>query len=223
MASDQLKLCIHTLERPDSGEEATSGRASAAHRRDSKLRFQERMLRNSCLACAALLGILALGNIQQPWAIKASSAVEKALTMEIDLDESLGQLSFVQRLMPESALVFFNLDSGHALAAPVEGELLHLYSADQPWLMFSAEAGTSVRAARDGTVAAVSPMSGGGWGVLIDHGEGLESVTACLADVSVQAGDSIARGSKIGTADENVYFELRQSSEATDPTELLGL
>ena len=225
MASDDLKLLIHTAGAPEAAAAPIAARSRRPRRLRVKARlsFQERLLRNSFLACAVLLGILALGNIQQPWAVRASQGIEQALTMRVDLDQSLGQLSFVRNLMPESALVFFNLGGGHELQAPVQGELSHAYSAAQPWLMYDCAAGAPVCAAADGTISAVSPMSDGSYGVLIDHGDGLESVTANLASVDLTAGDQVLRGGAIGAATDSVYFELREGGAACDPSERLGL
>ena len=228
MASNDLKLSIHTARNPESTPDPTPKlRVRSQTRRRTRLRpglsFQERLLRNCFLACAVLLGILTLGNLQQPWARKAADGIEQALTMKIDLDESLGQLSFVRNLMPESALVFFNLSGDYELLQPVQGELTHAYTASQPWLMYDTEPGASVCAVADGTVSAVSQLSDGSYGVLIDHGEGRESVTACLVDATVQTGDKLVRGASIGSAGDCVYFELRQGGVSADPTEAMGL
>ena len=228
MASDDLKLLIHTASAPAGIPQAAqphapSRRRSRRLRVKARLSFQERLLRNSFLACAVLLGILALGNIQQPWAIRASEGIEQALTMKVDLDQSLGQLSFVKNIMPESALVFFNLSGDHELQQPVQGELTHAYTDSQPWLMFECSDGASVCAAAEGTISAVSPLSDGTYGVLIDHGSGLESVTANLTDVDLQPGDQVLRGGKIGISGGSVYFELREGGESCDPTERMGL
>ena len=218
MASDNQNLKIHTKEQPTT---ASVKRRSFPVR--TRLSFNDRLLRNSCLACAVLLGVLALGNLQQPWAKKAAQGVQQALTMKVDLDESLGQLSFVRKLMPESALVFFNIGSESEFTPPVQAELSHSFSEGQPWLMFASEAGAPVYAVSEGVVAAVSPLSDGSCGVLIDHGSGLESVIAGLRDVQTQSGDSISKGSTIGTAAGDIYFELRQNGTALDPTERMGL
>lgn len=226
MASDNVKLTIHTSSAPHSQAEKTSPRRTRSARRiriRTRLSFQERLLRNSFLACAVLLGILALGNVQQPWAVKAASSIEQALTMTVDLDQSLGQLSFVQKLMPESALVFFNLSGDHELAQPAQGDLSHAYSASQPWLMFETEPEAPVCAVADGVISAVSPLSDGSFGVLIDHGEGLESVLASLSSVDLQPGDEVLRGGNIGKSGGSIYFELRQDGEPIDPTERMGL
>lgn len=220
MASEDVKLTIHTSRQPG---DSIPARPARRMRIRTRLSFQERLLRNSFLACAVLLGVLALGNLNQPWAVKAADSIQQALTMTVDLDESLGQLSFVRKLMPESALVFFDLQGGSELARPVQGELSHAYSDAQPWLMFEPGEDAAVCAVEDGTVSAVSPLSDGSFGLLIDHGEGLESVLANLDEVRLQPGDEILRGAAVGSCTKGLYFELRQGGEPIDPTEKLGL
>lgn len=188
-----------------------------------KLTFGDRLLRNSALACALLLAILTMGNINQPWARSASESVERALTMHIDLDESIGSLSFVRNIMPESALVFLNLSGESELAAPVSGELTHSFSDAQPWLVFECTSGSDVTAVADGTVTAVSELTGDTMGILIDHGGGLESVYAFLSDATVKAGDSVRRGQVIGVSELSLYFELRENEAAVDPSGRMGL
>lgn len=208
---------------PDHKKRRARRRAGTASRaRRSAPRPGDRLLRNSAIACAALLGILALGNLHEPWAQKAVDSIERALTMRIDLDDSLGELTFVRQLMPESTLVFLNVSGGDALTAPCSGALIHPWSATQPWLMFEAS-GDQVRAAGRGTVTAVSELSGGRWGLLIDHGSGLESVCAGLSEVAVRSGDAVERGQVLGTCAEKLYFELRSGGEVIDPTPRLGL
>ena len=60
-------------------------------------------------------------------------------------------------------------------------------------------------------------------GLLIDHGDGLESVYAGLSSASVAAGDSVTRGQQLGTGADGLYFEYRSAGEPVDPTEALGL
>lgn len=218
MASEHPKLQIHTANIPQ--YETSKPRRL---RFKARLSFQDRLLRNSFLACAVLLGVLALGNVNEPWADKAASGIRQALTMELKLDESLGQLSFVQKLMPESALVFFNLNGGSEFLKPVQAEITHSFDGMQSWLMFDCDDNAKVSAPADGIISAVSPLSDGGYGILIDHGSGLESVLAGLDAVCIQVGDEILRGTEIGACDDDLYYELRQGGEAIDPGELMGL
>ena len=100
MASDDLKLLIHTASAPAGIPQAAQvhpRRRSRRLRVKARLSFQERLLRNSFLACVVLLGILALGNIQQPWAVRASEGIEQALTMKIDLSKSPVEASSSER------------------------------------------------------------------------------------------------------------------------------
>jgi len=225
--SESNTLRIHTRLAPKEAFPAAqkptdTGRERRTHPPRPRPGFGDRLLRNSAIACALLLGILALGNLRQPWAEKAAQGIERALTMHINLDESIGELTFVRQIMPESALVFLNLSGGSELTPPSDGAMCHAWSAVQPWLMF--EAGNRpVFACAAGTVTAVSPLSEGRYGLLVDHGNGLESVYAGLSDASVQAGDSVTRGQSLGTCGDGLYFELRQGGEAVDPTERLGL
>lgn len=188
----------------------------------SKLSFSDRILRNSSIACAVLLGILALGNIDQPWAQKASNGIQQALTMKIDLDDSIGGLSFVQDIMPESALVFLNISNDKRFAHPVSGEIAHPWSEMQPWIMFNCPDDSPVCAVQDGTVTAISPLSDGKTGILLDHGNGFESIYAYLESASVQTGDIVKKGQQIGTADEELYFEWHSGGKSIDPTKEMG-
>ena len=227
--SENSTLRIHTQfqpTQPPTGEETRrKARRFRPRRRDKAGRrpgFGDRLLRNSAIACAVLLGILALGNVRQPWAEKASEGIERALTMHINLDDSIGELTFVRQIMPESALVFLNVSGSAELTLPSDGAVIHSWSALQPWLMF--EAGNRpIYAAAAGTVTAVSPMSEGRFGVLVDHGEGVESLYANLSEATVQSGDSVSRGQQLGACTAGLYFELREGGEAVDPTERLGL
>ena len=180
-------------------------------------------MRNSAIACALLLALLAARNIDTPWTRAAVEGVERALTMKIDLDESLGSLSFVRDLMPESMLVFFDLSGKSELAQPVEGTLEKHFDEQQPWVEFACEPDAEVMAAEAGTVVATTQLSGGGWGVMIEHDNGLESVCAYLLEPSVHAGERVERGQGIARSEAGrVYFEVRREGEIIDPSPLIG-
>ena len=188
-----------------------------------RLTFGERLLRNSAIACALLLALLAARNIDTPWTRAAVEGVERALTMKINLDESLGSLSFVRDLMPESMLVFFDLSGKSELAQPVEGTLEKRFDEQQPWVEFACEPDAEVMAAEAGTVVATTQLSGGGWGVMIEHDNGLESVCAYLLEPSVHAGERVERGQSIARSEAGrVYFEVRREGEIIDPAPMIG-
>ena len=181
-------------------------------------------MRNSAIACALLLALLAARNIDTPWTRAAVEGVERALTMKIDLDSSLGSLSFVRDLMPESMLVFFDLSAEAELLCPVEGTLEKRFSEERPWVEFACAPEDAVVAAEAGDVVATTQLSGGGWGVMIEHDNGLESVCAYLLEPEVSAGERVERGQVIARSEAGrVYFEARRAGELIDPAPLLGL
>ena len=236
------KLIIHTGMQPQTPEQKKTGtggrgavrrngvrwkcveRPGRRNTRRRRLTAGERLMRNSAVACALLLGILALRNVEQPWAKGAIRGVEQALTMRVDLDDTLGGLKFVKNLVPESALVFFQ-PGGAELCRPVKGTVRHPWNVSQPWVLFECGGGETVSAAADGTITAISALSGGGYGMILDHGDGLESVYAYLSETSAETGKSVCRGDPLGKTEESagLYYELRQSGTAVDPGDRMGL
>ena len=221
--SSNATLRIHTQLRPEETV-PIEVRPSRRKRRmkPGRTGAGDRLLRNSAIACAVLLGILALSNVQKPWAQKAAEGIERALSMHINLDDSIGELTFVRRIMPESALVFLNVSGSSELTLPADGDIAHPWSSLQPWLVLRGE-NRPVYAPAAGTVSAVSALSDGRSGLLIDHGEGLESLVAGLDTVTVQTGDAVSRAQQLGSCEGDLYFELRQDGQSVDPTERLGL
>ncbi len=61
-----------------------------------KLSAGERLVRNSAVACALLLTVMAMKNVDQPWSRQAVEGIRQAMTMRVDWDETLGKLSFVR-------------------------------------------------------------------------------------------------------------------------------
>lgn len=181
----------------------------------------ERLLRNTAVACALLLTVMSLKNVDQPWSRKMTEGVRQAMTMRIEWDETLGRLSFVRALVPETALVFFNLGERSDLTAPAEGEIIHEYTGSQPWIEYACGPAQQVLAAADGVVTAAGQGAGGDWIVLIQSEGGMETVYGYLANVYVRQGQEVKAAQQIGaTADEDesrLYFELRENGEAVNP------
>lgn len=121
--------------------------APRVRQRVSKRTPGERLLRNTAIACALLLTVMALGNIDSPATNRVTNAIRGALSMDMSLDESLGKLSFVQNLVPESALVFLNIGGRRSSAGiPVQGETVHAFSEAQPWTEYKTTDAAQVRA-----------------------------------------------------------------------------
>ena len=79
--SENSTLRIHTQFRPETTDSGQSKlprqRRHRPKKQKSPMTRGDRLLRNSAIACALLLGILALGNLRAPWAEKASESIER--------------------------------------------------------------------------------------------------------------------------------------------------
>ncbi len=101
---------------------------------------------------------------------------------------------------------------------------------------FQAEAGTNVTAAYDGTVSSITDTLLEGGCVIIDHGNGLQTVYASIDAAQLKVGDSVSKGDVIGTVSaaadvmgneynegSHLHFEVRENGKAVDPASYLDL
>jgi murein DD-endopeptidase MepM/ murein hydrolase activator NlpD len=93
---------------------------------------------------------------------------------------------------------------------------------------YGAPEGTPIVAAAPGRVVAAGPRGGYGNAVEIDHGNGLVTLYAHAAELSVRAGDSVDAGQEIATVGEtgratgpHLHFEVRLEGRAVDPSKVL--
>jgi murein DD-endopeptidase MepM/ murein hydrolase activator NlpD len=94
---------------------------------------------------------------------------------------------------------------------------------------YSADAGTPVLAAADGTVAMVADQFFGGHAVFIDHGDSLISMYMHMSRVDVAEGDTVVRGGRVGAVGStgratgpHLHFGVRWRGARVDPALLLG-
>ncbi|MEP5009110.1 LysM peptidoglycan-binding domain-containing M23 family metallopeptidase [Roseobacter sp.] len=105
---------------------------------------------------------------------------------------------------------------------PVTGSIIRGYSKGKnEGVNIKADAGTSVKAADAGTVAAITKSADGIPIIVIRHDPELLTVYANVTDVSVKKGAQVARGQSIaalrGGSDAYVHFEVRKGFDSVDP------
>lgn len=83
----------------------------------------------------------------------------------------------------------------------------------------AAEPGSTVSAPQNGTVAYAGELALTGGTVVIDHGCGVKSYLFGLGTVSVQQGQTVARGDTVGTTTDvhDLIYELRIGNKSVDP------
>ncbi|HUF57309.1 MAG TPA: peptidoglycan DD-metalloendopeptidase family protein [Thermohalobaculum sp.] len=120
------------------------------------------------------------------------------------------------------------------LTRPVEGTVAVPYNVGSgpqrnEGVDFAAAAGAPVVAAEDGEVALVSESLGGlGTIVLVRHPNDLMTVYGRLGEVTVEKGDYLERGQRLGVVanappgtEPRMHFEVRRGADSLDPMEML--
>ena len=91
-----------------------------------------------------------------------------------------------------------------------------------------AKIGTVIHAPFAGKVESVAQNQGDGTRLIIDHGQGIQTIYTHLSKVTVAEGQSITKGSVIGeigntgvSTGPHVHFEVRKNGKAVDPSSLI--
>lgn len=90
--------------------------------------------------------------------------------------------------------------------------------------------GAKVIASRSGTVTTAGWHDSYGNYIIIDHGDGFESLYAHLSSMDVSVGDTVSQGQKIGIPGEtgnatgvHLHFEIRKDGVRVDPEDYISI
>ncbi|WP_460274550.1 LysM peptidoglycan-binding domain-containing protein [Celeribacter sp. ULVN23_4] len=113
------------------------------------------------------------------------------------------------------------------MAKPVSGAIIRDYDETKSkFILFAANAGTPVKAAKDGTVKLISTNADGVKIMVIDHGAGLQTAYSFIDDIAVKKGDSVKRGQTIAKVTANEFnalqFMVFKGTQTVDPTPYLN-
>lgn len=114
-----------------------------------------------------------------------------------------------------------------AFAMPVEGRIIRAYAPGRnDGIGLAASAGTTVRAAQAGTVAAVTRTTTGVNILVLSHADNLLTVYANIDNLSVERGARVSRGqsiAQVAAGDPSfLHFEVRNGQESVDPMRYLN-
>ena len=112
-----------------------------------------------------------------------------------------------------------------SLAWPLEGMITQRFSRYHQGIDIHTPAGRPVVAADDGTVVLVSWLTYSyGHHVIIDHGNGVETLYAHMNDILVEVGQTVTKGQQIGTVGAtgratgpHLHFEVREGGVRRNP------
>ena len=112
------------------------------------------------------------------------------------------------------------------MAMPVSGSIIRPYvKKKNDGIDIAASAGTPVKAAATGTVAAITKDTEQVPILVLRHPDGLMTVYANIDKISVAKGDTVKRGQTIAQirsgGDGYLHFEVRQGFDSVDPVPYL--
>ena len=173
-----------------------------------------------CAAVAALC--LLVRFVPGTFAQNARQTLTQLFTYDLDLDETLGRLKFVENLFPGAAAVF---GTQSQRCYPVEGNLMRSFGQDNlPNIAFQAAAGAKVVAIDAGRVTKRGVSEQYGNYLRIEHADGLETYYYGLAKSPLDKGAEVQKGQEIGTLGEDgvLVFALHASGAARNQLSYLG-
>ena len=137
--------------------------------------------------------------------------------------------SAVMESKPKPKVPIVETPAGGILAYPVSGKIIREYVKNKnDGIVFSAQEGSTVISAGNGTVAAITTNVDNILIVVIDHIEHkskLLTVYVNVDDLSVGKGSVVTRGQSIGKVGKGdppyLHFEVREGFESVDPMDYL--
>lgn len=186
------------------------------HGLGKKLLRLDQLARNVAVVGCLFLVVVAVRNTAAPEAQSVFGALKEGAGME--WDESVGKLSFVNSLLPQSIQAVWNEKDVSAVFSPISGDVVHAWSRAEPYLMI--QSGLSdVRAAADGEVMSIAHGLGEERIVRIRHDDDTETIYGNLENCFVQVGDRVQAGQIFAglLKEQPLSFELRVDGRSVNP------
>jgi len=173
-----------------------------------------------------ILLALAVKAVDAPAAQSVSAAVSDAVTMEVDVDQDVGRLRFVQNLFPETVAVWFSQSAPEVLYAPMDGRVEKRFDKNYPGIGISSQS-PEVYACEKGRVKSIVQDETGAYTVTLVHRGELETVYARLGQVLVKEGDKVSSGDVIAAAGKTgnqfeLFLQVLSDGTAIDPLPYFG-
>lgn len=172
--------------------------------------------RNVAFLMLLMVCLASIHNQSLPSGQTVLTAVQQ--TVDSDWDETLGQITFVDQLIPDTLAVFFAQPASQRLSLPCVGSVAHSWSQDAPYVSYVPQ-NKAALAMADGEVMNISHGADDLLTLRIRHDSGLESVYYHLEEVFCREGDIVKCGDTIATIcpGENLVVDVRQDGLSVDP------
>lgn len=178
------------------------------------------LLRNTAICAVAVLAIYGIKLIDTPITNSITASVKQAISYELNLDNTLGKLQFVNENLTSTQTFNEVPDMDY----PIDGEMKTSFAdSDSTGIIMTGNKGDSVFASADGTVAVVGEDSTLGKYVQIKHTDTIYSIYYGLADITVKKGDTVNAKQSIGVlASTELLFEVKNNGRPVDPEQYIS-
>lgn len=185
-----------------------------------RLLQMDRLVRNLVVVGCLFAVVAAVKNAGMPQAQSVFGAIQESAGMH--WDESVGKLTFVNALLPQSIQAVWNEKEAVSVLAPVDGNIVHAWSASEPYMMI-ASGENHVHACASGEVMSIAHGLNEERMIRVRHTDGTEALYGNLESCFVQEGDSVQAGQEIGKLllDSPLAFEWREEGRSVDPQKRL--
>jgi len=175
----------------------------------------DQLVRNLAVVGGLVLVLIAVRNSTLPEAQSVFGMIQDTAGMQ--WDESVGKLTFVNSILPEEIREVWNETPVTPVFAPVNGEIVHAWSQNEPYLLLEA-ALSDVRASADGEVMSVAHGMDEERILRLRHQDGTESIYGNLENCYVDVGASVSAGDIIGSLlnEKPLAFEVRVDGRSVD-------
>lgn len=176
----------------------------------------DKLARNLIVVGCLFMVVVAVRNTTTSEAQSVFGAIQASAGIE--WDESVGKLSFVNALLPESIQAVWNEKNDLTVFAPVGGEVVHAWSQQEPYLTIESSV-ADVRAAADGEVMSIAHGLDEERIIRIRHDDDSETLYGNLKTCFVEEGDRVYAGDVFAQLIEGspLAFELRIDGRSVDP------
>ncbi len=185
--------------------------------------YSTRVFRRLAICCAIAVGCIGLKYVKLPFAQQATTFLKNAFTYDLDIEESIGKLQFVQNLFPDIQAVFGDQQQ---FSYPVSGAIIQKFGEDgKEYIQFQAEPNAEVVCALDGQVEKRGINDTLGKYLKIRHANNLTTVYYGFEDSSLAEGTDVKQGQSLGTLTNGglFCFQVLSGDSPQDPQKYLGV
>lgn len=180
-----------------------------------------------CVAVIALAFLLKTMNI--PVVNETLKSLDIVLTTQVDFDRTIGQIKFIQDILPDSVEAMLQNGSGSlnkqnmALVAPANGKVISRFiKGKNAGVDIEGYAGAPIYAVLDGEVKKIGNDETKGAFIRLEHEEGISTLYYNCENIAVKQGDNVKAGTVMCKMKQQgdkylLHFELQLQGEALDP------